>query len=199
MITSSHAHTDHLDGETLSAVLNASRNARLVVPASVREMAVNRLAGGGHRIDDIDVGSPVDIAGFRITAVPSAHEELERDDMGRYRFFGYIVQFGPWTVYHSGDTVLYEGMADRLKPFGIDVALLPINGRIAQVPGNMNAREAAWLGREIGARLVIPCHYDMFTFNTGRVEEFTAAADEAEQRYSVSHCGERWASSMLES
>ena len=115
---------------------------------------------------------------FTISAVPAAHEKVERDEHGRCKYLGYVVKFGPWTVYQSGDTMLYDGMVKRLRPFRIDVALLPINGAAPErrVAGNLNAKEAAWLGKQIGAKLVIPMHYDMFEFNTAPAEEFAEAA-----------------------
>ena len=51
------------------------------------------------------------------------------DELGRDSFMGYVIKAGRWTVYHSGDTVMFPGMVERLKPFGVDLALLPINGR----------------------------------------------------------------------
>jgi L-ascorbate metabolism protein UlaG (beta-lactamase superfamily) len=141
----------------------------------------------------------LEIGGFRISAVASAHESVEVDAVGRCRYLGYVIEFGGWAVYHSGDTVLHPGLAKSLRPFRIDIALLPINGRSPErrVAGNLNAREAAWLGREIGARMVIPCHYDMFAFNTASVDGFVIAAREAGQSYQVVRCGERWQSSWL--
>jgi L-ascorbate metabolism protein UlaG (beta-lactamase superfamily) len=198
LITASHVHTDHLDGETIRAVLEASPNARLVVPGSARNLVLERLQGWSDRVDTIEAGLSIEIAGFRITGIPSAHETLETDDLGRNRFLGYIVQMGPWTLYHSGDTVLYEGIAERLKPFRIDVAVLPINGRCGRVAGNLSARDSVWLANAIEARLVIPCHYDMFAFNTGRVTDFIAVAQQIGQRCSVLRCGEQWNSESLQ-
>jgi L-ascorbate metabolism protein UlaG (beta-lactamase superfamily) len=90
-------------------------------------------------------------------------------------------------------------MAARLRKFAIDVALLPINGRAPErrVAGNLNAREAVALAQEIGARLVIPCHYGMFTFNTADPCEFTETAEAIGQPYRVLRCGERWDSRSL--
>jgi L-ascorbate metabolism protein UlaG (beta-lactamase superfamily) len=131
--------------------------------------------------------------------VPAAHETVERDDSGRCKYLGYVVSFGPWTLYHSGDTVLYDGMVELLQPLEIDVALLPINGRAPErrVSGNLNAREAAWLGREIGASLVIPMHYEMFSFNTAPAQELEYAAEMERQPCDVLRCGERWDSSQI--
>jgi len=99
----------------------------------------------------------------------------------------------PWTIYHSGDTLLYDGMADRLRPFAVDLALLPINGRAPQrrTAGNLWGREAAQLARDIGAKLVVPCHYDLFEFNTATPDEFIAACERLGQRHRVPRQGER--------
>jgi L-ascorbate metabolism protein UlaG (beta-lactamase superfamily) len=90
-------------------------------------------------------------------------------------------------------------LAESLAQFRIDVALLPINGRgpVRKIAGNLTGREAAWLGREIRARTVIPCHYEMFTFNTAPVDGFMAAARELGQDYQVIRCGERRESTRL--
>jgi L-ascorbate metabolism protein UlaG (beta-lactamase superfamily) len=142
----------------------------------------------------VDDGGVADVAGIRFSGVASAHETVERDEQDRARFLGYVLQFGGWTVYHSGDTVRYPGMAEKLKPFGIDVALLPINGRAHQrrVPGNLSGREGAELAKDTGARLVIPCHYDMFEFNTASPEEFVRECGRLGQKFQVLRCGERW-------
>jgi L-ascorbate metabolism protein UlaG (beta-lactamase superfamily) len=141
---------------------------------------------------DADTGAGEGPA-FQLEAVPAAHEAVED------QFVGYIVRFGPWTVYHSGDTLTYDGQADRLRPFGIDVALLPINGRAPErrVAGNLNAGEAASLAHAIGARTVIPCHYEMFTFNTADPADLAAACARLGQRCHILRCGARWESTAL--
>jgi L-ascorbate metabolism protein UlaG (beta-lactamase superfamily) len=99
---------------------------------------------------------------------------------------------GPWTIYHSGDTVEYAGLEDRLRPYRIDLALLPINGRAPErrVAGNLSGPEAAGLARRLGVGLVIPCHYDMFRFNTVIPEEFVADAARLRQQCRVLRHGE---------
>jgi L-ascorbate metabolism protein UlaG (beta-lactamase superfamily) len=66
------------------------------------------------------------------------------------------------------------------------------------VAGNLDGREAATLARAIGARLVIPCHYDMFEFNTASPDEFVATCEKLAQHCCVLRCGERWSSEALE-
>ena len=125
--------------------------------------------------------------------------EVERDEWGSLRFVGYVVRCGPWTIYHSGDTVIYEDMVERLADWRIDVALLPINGRdpARGVAGNLSGREAAGLAHQIGAGVAIPCHYEMFEFNTSDPGEFIRTAESIGQPYHVMRCGERWESTAL--
>jgi L-ascorbate metabolism protein UlaG (beta-lactamase superfamily) len=198
-VTSSHNHTDHLDGETLMPLLEVNPELVTVVPAANQAFAAERLQVPSERLTPIDEGQCVEVDDFTIHAVPAAHETVERDEDGRCRFLGYVVQFGPWTVYHSGDTVLYDGMVERLAGFGVDVALLPINGRKPErrVSGNLWGREAAKLAHDIGVRLVIPCHYEMFEFNTVTPDEFVAEATRLKQPFRLLRCGQRWSSDEL--
>jgi len=192
--TSSHNHTDHLDADTLVPLLDVNPDLQLVVSEANRSFAAERLGVDPARLLGCDAGSEVEAAGFKIAGVPAAHEELERDEAGRHRFLGYVISCGPLKIYHSGDTIRYEGMVDWLRPHCVDIAMLPINGRARQrrVAGNLWGREAAQLAHDIGAAVAIPCHYDMFEFNTATPDELVATADSLGQRIAVLQCGERF-------
>src|SRR5690348_15689596 len=110
VVTSSHNHTDHLDADTLTPVLRANPRLELVIPEANREFVVDRLKIPIELPRGLDAGQFTTIGPFRVHAVPAAHERLEKDAGGRHRFLGYVVEFGEWSVYHSGDTVLYDGM-----------------------------------------------------------------------------------------
>jgi L-ascorbate metabolism protein UlaG (beta-lactamase superfamily) len=197
---STHNHTDHLDAETLLPLMGACPDLKLVVPAANCAFVAERLGCAVDWPIGLNDGDSVELGPFQITAVPAAHEELARDGNGRARYLGYVVNcLQPhsgakvWTIYHSGDTVLYPGMVETLAGAGIDVALLPINGRAParRVAGNLDGREAAELAHHIGAHLVVPCHYDMFTFNTATPDLFVATCEAIGQRYTVLEQGER--------
>jgi L-ascorbate metabolism protein UlaG (beta-lactamase superfamily) len=49
----------------------------------------------------------------------------------------------------------------------------------------------AALAKEIGAGLVIPCHYEMFEFNAVSPIRFIQVAQAMNQPYQVLKCGER--------
>ena len=199
LTTSSHNHTDHLDGETLTALIQANPKMELLVPLANRTFAAERMDMDPEQLETIDAGQSIALGPFEVHAVPAAHEDLAKDDLGRHQFVGYVAKLGPWTVYHSGDTIPYDGMEEILRQWKIDVALLPINGRRPErrVAGNLWGREAANLAKAIGVRMVIPCHYDMFEFNTETPEEFEATCQALGQAHQTISAGQRWSSSIL--
>jgi L-ascorbate metabolism protein UlaG (beta-lactamase superfamily) len=138
VVTASHAHTDHLDPDTLRALPGA-----------------------------------------------------EIDAAGRMLHLGYVVKCGPFSLYHAGDTIPYDGMAEWIP--AVDVALLPINGRRPErrVAGNLWGDEAAALAHVVGARLAVPMHFEMFAFNTEPPDTFAAACERLGQPYRVLRAGER--------
>jgi L-ascorbate metabolism protein UlaG (beta-lactamase superfamily) len=85
-------------------------------------------------------------------------------------------------------------MLDRLAHWRIDVALLPINGRLPErhVAGNLWGREAAQLSHDMGAGIAIPCHYEMFEFNTATTDEFQTTAARLGQHVHILRAGQRY-------
>jgi len=203
VVTSSHNHTDHLDHETLWPLMKANPNLQMLIPEANRAFVADRLRRDGAWPVGCDDGDSVSLGGFEFTGLAAAHEEIEFDEEGRCKCLGYLVQFGPWTIYHAGDNKGFDGMTEELLALAgsrrVDVALLPINGRKPErrVPGNFWGREAAKFAKDIGARTAIPMHYEMFTFNTETPEEFVATCRQLDQPYRVLRCGERWSSTQL--
>jgi L-ascorbate metabolism protein UlaG (beta-lactamase superfamily) len=166
----------------------------VIVPRANVNFAAERLQISPERLTTIRAdGEAIQIDPFTFHAIPSAHEMVEQDENGDHRFIGLVIQIGKWTIYHSGDCISYDGLVQRLRNWNIDLALLPINGRdpARGVPGNFSTSEAAQLGKQINAGIVIPCHYEMFEFNTVSPDEFVKAAEEIGQKYKVLKCGER--------
>lgn len=195
LLLASHKHSDHLDPGTAPDLLAASPSAMLVLPEAIREHAVG-LPLEADRLIAAVAGSEVRGAGFRVRAIPSAHEEFDRDSAGRHPYLGFIIEVGGLRMYHSGDTLAYEGLAEALGAERFDVLFLPINGRDPSrgVAGNMSAAEAVDLASRVRPRYVVPHHYDMFTFNTVPVRDFEEQARRlpAGVEPKVLKCGERW-------
>ncbi len=194
VVTSTHNHTDHLDALTLKPIFENSPYARLVIPEANREFVAKRLVWNPTLAVGLSAGESKTLGPFTFHAIPSAHNELETDAQGRHVFLGFVVCFGGFSVYHSGDTLLYPGLTNKLKPFKVDVALLPINGDLPErrVAGNMNGNEAARCAKEIGARYVIPHHFEMFEFNTASPDEFSFECERLGQPHRVLRAGERF-------
>ena len=200
VVTSSHNHTDHLDAKTLDPILAGNPHTKLLIAESNRAFVAERLGIDSAIPVGVDDGTTVEVSGIRFSGVASAHETVERDEQGRARFLGYVLQFGDWAIYHSGDTIRYPGMAEKLRTFGVHLALLPINGRAPErrVSGNLSGPEAAQLAKDIGARTVIPCHFEMFEFNTASPEGFVAECRRLGQPCHVLRCGEKFESTHPE-
>jgi L-ascorbate metabolism protein UlaG (beta-lactamase superfamily) len=173
LVLLTHDHTDHVDPRSLPGIAAASPKARFVAPRPILER-VAALVGGSDRVIPAaaDETLALDLGGARVEVrpVPAKHEEFDRVEAG-YPYLGYSIRLAGVCVHHSGDTIPYEGQVDRVTAHGVDVALLPINGRDfyrtrSKILGNFDYREAGEFATQIHASVVIPIHYGMFRGNT---------------------------------
>ncbi|MBL7708952.1 MAG: MBL fold metallo-hydrolase [Chitinophagaceae bacterium] len=194
IVSSSHNHTDHLDADTLVPVLKNNPGIQFIIPDANRAFVAERVKCAFDFPVGLNDGRSVAIGDFIFHGIPASHNEIDRDENGQCRYMGYVIEFGPYKVYHSGDTLWFNEMPDLLLPFAVDVAILPINGNKPErkVAGNLDCKEAALLGKTIHAEVVIPCHYDLFSFNTADVNEFVTAASAIGQPFRVLKMGERY-------
>lgn len=192
-VTASHVHTDHLDGETLVPLAQMNPGFRLYLPHPIIPEAEKRLG-------DVDVvfcgigDYDVLVEGnWELRGVIAKHNEVLRDERGNCHYTGFLVKCGPFTIYHSGDTLWHDDIVTALREQRCDLMLLPINGDKPErrVAGNLNGTEAAALAKAAGAQLVVPCHYDMFEFNTATPTEFLTACERLQQPCRVMRCGEK--------
>ena len=182
-------HRGSLHADTVRPMLSASARARLVIPKSLAEHA-NSLGIHYHRMVTTDAGLRVEYLDDRVYAVPSGpdkHDELDWTPLGGYPHLGYLVRFGAVTIYHAGACVPYDGIADRLRPYNVTVALLPIGGR----PHRFEIAEAAQLAEGIGARWLAPMNYGMQSAEAQRFVEHMLGHRPA-QRFKVFERGEMW-------
>ncbi|HWD91742.1 MAG TPA: MBL fold metallo-hydrolase [Verrucomicrobiae bacterium] len=192
VITSSHNHTDHLDAETLGPLLEVNPKAKLLIPRANRAFVLERLGKVENAVVELDAGEATTVAGVTFHGIPAAHNTVERDAQGCCRFLGYVACLGEKIIYHSGDTLLHDGLIPTLAPFKPDVALVPINGNKPErrVAGNMDGREAAGLARAVNAGIAVPHHFDLFEFNTASSSDFEAECRRIGQQFRTLHNGE---------
>lgn len=177
-IFGSHDHVDHIDRAVWPALAASAAKARFIVPDLLREKLACELQIPADRFAGLDDGKTVELGGLRISAIAAAHEFLDQDPAsGRFPYLGFIVECDGVTIYHAGDTCIYEGMITKLRRWKIDLAFLPINGRDARRLsagwiGNMTYPEAADLAGALQPGLTVPAHYEMFAFSPGDVAGF---------------------------
>jgi L-ascorbate metabolism protein UlaG (beta-lactamase superfamily) len=174
-----HEHIDHCDPDTLPGLARASAGARFMGPAPVLDL-LREWGISGERLH-LATESWVELAaGLRVHAVPAAHPAHERDQQGRSRYVGYVVDCGGGRLYLAGDTSVTEQLIEclqHLRP--ISCAFLPVNEQNffrarRGIIGNMSVREAFHLADELGVDAVVPVHWDMFAANSVAVDEIRA-------------------------
>ena len=175
-----HEHTDHMDLPSLARSAAVGAGPTIVLPAPVADQAVR---GGvpAERLRPVQPGEHLTFGAAEIWplkarhglhAPPARYDFGEADSDGLVRYLGYVVRLGGVTVFHAGDGLVYDGLADDLRAHGVEVALLPINGRDPEreardLVGNMDEREAADLAADAGIATLVPMHYEMFAHNPG--------------------------------
>lgn len=194
-----HDHADHMHAETLKKLAVHNPAMKIFVPNSLVRRLLE-LGISASQVFGIRQGESLSPDGeFSVRGIATAHEEYRWDENGCSETLGYLFRFGPFCLFHSGDTVVTEEMIGELKrEQGIDVLMVPINGRDMErhargIVGNMDSREACWFGAMTDADLIIPLHYDMIG---GNEENPLVFADYMERlypdrKYHIMRLGER--------
>jgi L-ascorbate 6-phosphate lactonase len=151
-----HSHQDHLDPETLSGYRAAGGHGLYLAPAET----VEKLRSLGVPEAEMLMLWPNksfilgDLTVRATFAIPFSGDDLTH--------IGYLfsVKDGP-TVYFTGDTGYHELIGDAVAPHQPDVLVAVINGAFR----NLSPAEAATLAKRIDAKVVIPCHHDLFPDN----------------------------------
>ena len=165
-----HAHTDHMDPETLSPIAAASPQCRFVVPRRAADGHRPGRAGGAFDRDECRRAGA--LGGGPVGAGPACRPRAAADGRsGQSPLPGLSVALGEFAIYHAGDCVPFDGLEEDLAACQVELAILPVNGRDEArrsqgVPGNFTFDEAAALCIRCGIPAMMPCHFGMFDFNT---------------------------------
>ncbi|MDF2647813.1 MAG: metal-dependent hydrolase [Paenibacillus sp.] len=162
-----HAHRDHAEDavwlarKTGAKVLAGWELAQLLLKRGVSDVfAINK--GGTRRFGDLAV-----------TAVHADHSSsfIEGDQI-HYggEPMGYVIKFeNGFNVYHAGDTNVFGDMALIAELYQPELVMLPIGDVFTMSP-----REAAKAVRLLNVKKVIPTHFGVFDFLTGRPKDLSA-------------------------
>lgn len=152
-----HTHGDHLDPETLNPYRAAGGAGPFVAPPETIEklQAMGIPASQTAMLWPNKTFSTGDLALRATFAIPFAGDDLTH--------VGYLVSVagGP-KLYITGDTAYHEILAISVGEHKPDMFAAVINPAFR----NMGPAEAARLAQQVGAKVVFPCHYDLFPDNS---------------------------------
>jgi L-ascorbate metabolism protein UlaG (beta-lactamase superfamily) len=146
-----HGHGDHI-GDTVAIARRTSAHVVAIV-----EIANELSEDGVENVHDPNLGGTVSFDWGSAKLVPAWHTSTTPKGTVNTPA-GLVVRFAGKTIYHLGDTALFSDLqliGERESP--IDVALMCIGGHYT-----MDRHDAVQAAKLIGARQVIPCHYDTF-------------------------------------
>ena len=146
-----HGHADHL-GDTVDIAKRTGASVTAIV-----ELA-NEISGDGvEQVFDPNIGGTVKFDWGWVKLVPAWHTAVSPAGTAHMPA-GLLIHIGGTLVYHLGDTALFSDLqlvARRGDP--IDVALMCIGGHYT-----MDRWDAVTAADLVGAKQVVPCHYDTF-------------------------------------
>jgi L-ascorbate metabolism protein UlaG (beta-lactamase superfamily) len=144
-----HGHADHF-GDTVSI---AKRTGAPVV--AIVEIA-NELHEDGVEAMDPNLGGSVKFDWGWVRLVPAWHTSTTPKGTVNTPA-GLVISIGERIVYHLGDTCLFSDLELVGKRAPIDIALMCIGGHYT-----MDRTDGVEAARLVGAKTVIPCHYNTF-------------------------------------
>src|SRR5438105_12830979 len=144
-----HGHSDHI-GDTVAI---AKRTGAPVV--AIVELA-GEIGEEGVDVHDPNLGGSVKFDWGWVKLVPAWHTSTTPKGTVNTPA-GLVISFKETIVYHLGDTCLFSDLRLVGKRAPIDVALMCIGGHYT-----MDSTDAVDAAQLIGAKTVIPCHYNTF-------------------------------------
>jgi L-ascorbate metabolism protein UlaG (beta-lactamase superfamily) len=144
-----HGHADHI-GDTVQI---AQRTDAPVV--AIVELA-NEIGEEGIDVHDPNLGGTVRFDWGWVKLVPAWHTSTTPNGTVNTPA-GMLINFMDTIVYHLGDTCLFSDLQLVGKHHPIDIALMCIGGHYT-----MDSSDAVDAAQLVGAKTVIPCHYNTF-------------------------------------
>jgi L-ascorbate metabolism protein UlaG (beta-lactamase superfamily) len=144
-----HGHADHI-GDTVAIAQRTGAPVTAIV-----ELA-GEIGSDGIDVHDPNLGGTVTFEWGSVKLVPAWHTSTTPKGTVNTPA-GLVIDFKGTVVYHLGDTSLFSDLQLVGKRRPIDIALVCIGGHYTM--DRYDAVDAASL---IGAKTVIPCHYNTF-------------------------------------
>ncbi|MDO9035760.1 MAG: metal-dependent hydrolase [Methanoregula sp.] len=164
IVAVTHGHADHM-GETVAL------NRKTV---AITEIA-RYLKAKGLTVESLNIGGTIIVDGVSFTMTAAVHSSaIEEAGPGfsAGAAAGFVIGMDGVKVYHAGDTALFSDMKLIGELYHPDIALLPIGGRFT-----MGIAEAMMAANFIGAKTVIPIHYNTWDRITADPQQFKRAIE----------------------
>lgn len=193
LVICSSTAPDRLDPETILPLRAANPALKVVVPAGCDAEANAILGAAAPPLIPVTAGTYVKSGPYDLHGINAANPKIRRDERGFSKELGYVILFGPFALFHSGETVWHNALVKEVRRWSVNLAFLPINGTDGKVPDrrSMNGFEAAAFGRAASASLVVPCHFDLFDRDNPTPDEFVSCCERLGQRYRLLKIGQR--------
>ena len=163
-----HGHPDHW-GDVIDIGRRTGAQCVAIVELA-NELTDNEL----ENVSDPNLGGTVEFDGGWVRLVPAWHTSTTPSGTVNTPA-GLVINLGGKTIYHLGDTALFSDLALVGQRDAIDVALMCIGGHYT-----MDRHDAVRAAELVGARQVIPCHYDTFPPIETYAEAFKSEVGESE-------------------
>jgi L-ascorbate metabolism protein UlaG (beta-lactamase superfamily) len=144
-----HGHADHV-GDTVAI---AKRTGAPVV--AITELA-GELGQEGVEVNDCNLGGTATFDWGWAKLVPAWHTSTTPKGTVNTPA-GLLINFKDTIVYHLGDTALFSDLQLVGKRHPVDIALICIGGHYT-----MDRHDAVDAADFVGAKTIIPCHYNTF-------------------------------------
>ena len=161
-----HGHADHI-GDTVPI---AKRTGAPVV--AIVELA-NEIGEEGVDVHDPNLGGTVTFDWGWVKLVPAWHTSTTPNGTVNTPA-GLLINFKDTAIYHLGDTCLFSDLSLVGKRTPIDLALMCIGGHYT-----MDRHDAVEAADLVGAKTVIPCHYNTFPPIEADAEAFKSDVESA--------------------
>ncbi len=193
LVVCSNTNPDRLDPETILPLRASNPALKMVLPAGNIAEADEILGSAAPPFIPVNAGTYVTSGPFDFHGINAANPKIRRDEQGNSKELGFVILFGPFAIFHSGESVWHSNLVKEVRRWSVNLALLPINGadNAGHPRSSMNGFEAAALSKAISASLVIPCHFDLFDVGNSDTGEFSSCCDRLAQRYRILKPGQR--------
>jgi len=145
----SHGHADHVgDSVEIAKLTGAPVVATTELAGELGDEGIEAIGpnlGGSH---EFDWGTVKFVPAWHDSSTPKGKANIPA---------GLVVDFKGTVVYHLGDTCLFSDLQLVGRKRAVDVAIVPIGGHFT-----MDRHDAVDAADFVGAKTIIPCHYNTF-------------------------------------